>query len=90
MTNTVNVTSSPGRTRWRRIIPVAFLMYTIAYMDRINVGFGFDGMEKGLHISASTAGLAGGIFFLVICFCRFPVAILRQNLVPKSSCLLLC
>lgn len=63
---------SIGRTRWRRIIPVAFLMYTIAYMDRINVGFGFSGMEKSLHISASVAGLAGGIFFFGYLFLQIP------------------
>lgn len=60
------------RTRWRRIIPIAFLMYTIAYMDRINVGFGFSGMEHSLHISAATAGLAGGIFFFGYLFLQIP------------------
>lgn len=60
------------RTRWRRIIPIAFLMYTIAYMDRINVGFGFSGMEKSLHISATIAGLAGGIFFFGYLFLQIP------------------
>ncbi|SMC04826.1 Sugar phosphate permease [Sulfobacillus thermosulfidooxidans DSM 9293] len=84
MTNTVNVTSSPGRTRWRRIIPVAFLMYTIAYMDRINVGFGFDGMEKGLHISASTAGLAGGIFFFGYLFLQIPGGYIASKFSAKK------
>ncbi|NMP21400.1 MFS transporter [Sulfobacillus harzensis] len=60
------------RVRWRRIVPIAFLMYTIAYMDRINVGFGFSGMEKSLHISAAIAGLAGGIFFFGYLFLQVP------------------
>ncbi len=60
------------RTRWHRIIPIAFLMYTIAYMDRINVGFGFDGIEKSLHVSATLAGLAGGIFFFGYLFLQIP------------------
>lgn len=60
------------RTRWRRIIPVAFLMYTIAYMDRINIGFGFSGIEKSLHTTASVAGLAGGIFFFGYLFLQIP------------------
>lgn len=72
MAETTLTASSVGRTRWRRIIPVAFLMYTIAYMDRINVGFGFSGMEKSLHISASAAGLAGGIFFFGYLFLQVP------------------
>ena len=64
--------SSAGTVRWRRIIPIAFLMYTIAYMDRINVGFGFDGIEKSLHVSATLAGLAGGIFFFGYLFLQIP------------------
>jgi MFS family permease len=39
-------------------------MYTIAAIDRSNVGFGFAGMEKDLGISSTYAGLAGGIFFI--------------------------
>ncbi|MCL4493351.1 MAG: MFS transporter [Firmicutes bacterium] len=63
---------SPPRQRWARIIPVAFLMYTISFMDRINIGFGFSGMEKTLGISATVAGLAGGIFFFGYLFLQIP------------------
>jgi hypothetical protein len=47
-----------------RIIPVAFLMYTIAFIDRNNIAFGFFGMQKDLGIAATASGLAAGIFFL--------------------------
>lgn len=60
------------RQRWGRIIPIAFLMYTIGFMDRINIGFGFAGMEKTLSISATIAGLAGGIFFFGYLFLQIP------------------
>ncbi len=63
---------SAPRQRWARIIPVAFLMYTISFMDRINIGFGFSGMEKTLGISATVAGLAGGIFFFGYLFLQIP------------------
>jgi MFS family permease len=46
-----------------RIIPVAFLMYTIAFMDRINIGLGIPSMAKDLHFSPALAGTAFGIFF---------------------------
>jgi MFS family permease len=49
--------------RWMRIIPVAFLMYTIAFMDRINVGVAIPAMAKDLHFSPTLAGTAFGIFF---------------------------
>lgn len=26
------------KSKWARIIPVAFIMYMLAYMDRINIG----------------------------------------------------
>ncbi|MDA8195360.1 MAG: MFS transporter [Thermaerobacter sp.] len=64
--------ASVPRQRWGRIIPVAFLMYTISFMDRINIGFGFAGMEKTLGISATVAGLAGGIFFFGYLFLQIP------------------
>lgn len=60
------------RQRWIRIIPVAFLMYTIAFMDRINIGFGLLGMEKTLGFGATVAGLVGGIFFFGYLFLQIP------------------
>jgi sugar phosphate permease len=63
---------SAPRQRWIRIIPVAFLMYTIAFMDRINVGFGFTGMEKTLGFGAEVSGLVGGIFFFGYMFLQIP------------------
>lgn len=64
--------ASAPQQRWWRIIPVAFLMYTIAFMDRINIGFGIPGMEKTLGIAADVAGLAGGIFFFGYMFLQIP------------------
>lgn len=56
--------SSIPRQRFTRLIPTIFVMYTLAYIDRSNIGFGLEGMEKTLHLSPTIAGLAGGIFFL--------------------------
>ena len=68
----LDTVGSVPRQRWGRIIPVAFLMYTISFMDRINIGFGFAGIEKTLGISATVAGLAGGIFFFGYLFLQIP------------------
>jgi MFS family permease len=54
------------------IIPVAFLMYTIAFMDRINIGVALPSMEKQLHFNASIAGLASGIFFIGYLILQIP------------------
>lgn len=51
--------------RWWRIIPPAILVYIFSFMDRTSIGFAIaGGMEKDLSLSASTAGLAAGIFFI--------------------------
>jgi sugar phosphate permease len=60
------------RQRWMRIIPIAFVMYTLAFVDRINIGFAIPGLQKDLGISATGAGLAGGVFFLGYLFLQMP------------------
>src|SRR5690349_17517478 len=52
-----------GRVR-RRLIPFLFLLYIVAYLDRINVGFAALQMNAALGFSARTFGLGAGIFFL--------------------------
>lgn len=65
--------------RWARIIPAAFLMYTIAFMDRNNIAFGFFGMQKDLQIGATAAGIAAGIFFFGYLFLQVPGAWLAER-----------
>src|SRR2546422_430687 len=48
----------------RRLIPFLFLLYIVAYLDRINVGFAALQMNAALGLSARTFGLGAGIFFL--------------------------
>jgi MFS family permease len=65
--------------RWVRIIPAAFLMYTIAFMDRNNIAFGFFGMQKDLQIGATASGIAGGIFFFGYLFLQVPGSLLAEK-----------
>lgn len=65
------VTAVPSK-RWVRIIPVAILMYTIAFIDRNNVSFAFSGMEKELAFGATMSGLIAGIFFIGYMFLQIP------------------
>jgi len=48
----------------RRLIPFLFLLYVVAYLDRINVGFAALQMNQALGFSATTYGFGAGIFFL--------------------------
>ena len=49
--------------RWLHIIPVAFIMYTIAFIDRTNISLALPSMSRDLQMSPTQAGDAAGIFF---------------------------
>ena len=59
----MEATEMMSRARWMRIIPAVFLMYTISYFDRVNIGLAIPSMSKSLALTPAEAGLAGGIFF---------------------------
>jgi len=47
-----------------RLIPFLFLLYVVAYLDRINVGFAALQMNRALGLSARAYGLGAGVFFV--------------------------
>src|SRR5271157_3602562 len=49
--------------RWLHIIPVSFIMYTIAFIDRTNVSLALPSMSRALRMNPTQAGGAAGIFF---------------------------
>jgi ACS family tartrate transporter-like MFS transporter len=55
--------SALRKVRWR-LIPFLFLLYIVAYLDRVNVGFAALDMNRDLGFSAAVYGLGSGIFFL--------------------------
>ncbi len=61
------------RQRWLRIIPPILIACIISYMDRVNIAFAMPGgMDEELGISATMAGLGGGIFFIGYLFLQVP------------------
>jgi sugar phosphate permease len=59
------ISQSLARKRWYRIIPVIFVTYSFAFLDRANFGFAATGgMEKDLHITTEVVSLLGSLFFL--------------------------
>jgi len=51
--------------RWRRLIPIAFITYSFAYLDRSNYSLGAaGGLTDRLNISSAETGLLGGLFFI--------------------------
>lgn len=51
------------RTLTLRLVPFLFLLYIVAYLDRINLGFAALQMQKQLSIGDAAYGLGAGIFF---------------------------
>ncbi len=51
------------RTLTWRLVPFLFLLYIIAYLDRINLGFAALQMQRQLGFTDSMYGLGAGIFF---------------------------
>lgn len=52
------------RRRWYQIIFVAVIMYTISFIDRMNVAMALPYMKNSLHLTSTTAGVAAGVFFI--------------------------
>lgn len=69
--------------RWSRIIPIAFIMYMTAYMDRINVSMVLPYM-KSIHLTSADIGLASGIFFVGYMILQIPGAILANKWSAKK------
>jgi MFS transporter, ACS family, tartrate transporter len=48
----------------RRLLPFLFVLYIVAYLDRINVGFAALEMNRALRLSDTVFGLGAGLFFV--------------------------
>src|SRR5689334_17242363 len=64
-----------AQQRWYRLIPIAFITYSLAYLDRANFGFGAaSGMAQDLNITPATSSLLSSLFFLGYFFFQIPGA----------------
>jgi sugar phosphate permease len=57
------ISRSRASIRWMRIIPVALIMYTIAFIDRTNISLALPHISRDLHLDPQQAGTVAGIFF---------------------------
>ena len=48
----------------RRLVPFLILLYLVAFLDRVNIGFAALTMNRDLGIDAGLFGVAAGMFFL--------------------------
>ena len=51
------------RQRWIRIVPVATIMYGVAFINRTNISQALPAITRDLGMNAIQAGTVAGIFF---------------------------
>ena len=66
--------------RWTTLLPVIFVTYSLAYLDRANFSFGAAaGMARDLNITGDQSSLLGALFFLGYFLFQIPGAIYAQR-----------
>jgi ACS family tartrate transporter-like MFS transporter len=66
------------KVTWR-LIPFLFVLYVIAWLDRVNIGFAALEMNADLGFSSATFGFGSGIFFLGYCLFEIPSNIILER-----------
>ncbi|MFC5542352.1 MFS transporter [Ureibacillus suwonensis] len=66
------VIQSATRKRMVRILPFVLLLYIVAYLDRVNMGYAALQMNADLALTAEVFGLLSGIFFIGYFFFEIP------------------
>src|SRR5215475_7756488 len=70
--NPPDVESATLRKVTLRLIPFLFLLYVVAWLDRVNVGFAALQMNSDLRFSSAAFGFGSGVFFLGYCLFEVP------------------
>ena len=71
--------------RWTLLLPVIFITYSLAYLDRANFSFAAaGGMAKDLGITAAQNSLLGALFFLGYFLFQIPGAAYAQKYSVKK------
>ncbi|HET8922292.1 MAG TPA: MFS transporter [Candidatus Acidoferrum sp.] len=78
------VTLGGASQRWVRIIPIALIMYTIAFIDRTNISLALPRISRDLHLDPQQAGTVAGIFFWGYLALQIPGGHLAKYWSPKK------
>ncbi len=71
-----------SKISWR-LIPYIFILYILAYLDRVNVGFAAVEFKRDLHLSDTVFGLGGGLYFIGQLMFDLPSNLLLQKVGPR-------
>jgi MFS transporter, ACS family, tartrate transporter len=68
-----------GKVAWR-LIPFMGLLYFVAFLDRVNIGFASLTMNEDLGFSATVYGIGAGIFFIGYFLFEIPSNIMLEKI----------
>ncbi|HZP33836.1 MAG TPA: MFS transporter [Candidatus Acidoferrales bacterium] len=63
----------------RRLLPFLFVLYVVAFLDRVNVGYAGLEMSRDLHFSDKIFGLGAGIFSIGYFLFEIPGALIVER-----------
>src|SRR6266566_5270714 len=78
-TSSADIATATLRKSTLRLIPCLFLLYVVAWLDRVNVGFAGLQMNADLGFSSTVFGFGSGIFFLGYCLFEIPSNIILEQ-----------
>ena len=67
-----------------RLIPLLFLLYIVAFLDRINIGFAALTMNADLGLTSAQFGFLTGIFFWGYCLFEIPSNVLLHRIGART------
>jgi ACS family tartrate transporter-like MFS transporter len=73
-----------SKVLWR-LLPFLFLLYIVAYLDRINVGFAALQMRSQLGFNDAVYGLGAGMFFAGYVMFQVPINVVLQRAGARRS-----
>lgn len=68
---------------WSRLMPFMFILYFIAFIDRVNVGFAKDTLSADINMSASAFAFGAGIFFAAYAISGIPANLMMHRVGAK-------
>ena len=74
-----------GTQRWKRLLPIVFVTYSLAYLDRSNYSLAVaGGMKDDLHITGGVSAFIGAAFFLGYFAFQVPGALYAERRSVKN------
>ncbi len=74
--------SALSAASWR-LIPFMFVLYLVAYLDRVNIGFAQLQMKQALGLSDAAYGFGAGLFFIGYFLFELPSNLILERVGPR-------